>query len=330
MSPPPLKRFSRHLLIKKRLQARSKVNEDAADCQGMDNAKRESDFQLFQTPRFDRPLFIVSAPRAGSSLLFNTLSHFSNLWTIGEESHELIKGIEDLHPSAHNFNSNRLTETDATPHVSALLQKKFARELQDRDGRAYLDPPIEQRPGKVRFLEKTPKNALRIPFLKAIFPDALFIYLYRRPEENISSIMEGWRSRRFIAYRNLPGWPFKEWSFLLPPGWLSLQNCSLAKIAAYQWKAANATISDDLQTLPKSDWRLIRYSDLVRKPKETLEQISRFSELDWDERIEQVVSKSLPVSKMTLSAPSPDKWRKNEGEILAALSHWDHQRHFSE
>ncbi len=33
----------------------------------------------FQGPKFDRPLFIVSAPRAGSTLLFNTLCHFANL-----------------------------------------------------------------------------------------------------------------------------------------------------------------------------------------------------------------------------------------------------------
>jgi len=273
----------------------------------------------FQGPKFDRPLFIVSAPRAGSTLLFNTLSHIANLWTIGEESHELIEGIEGLHPSAHDFSSNRLIEIDALPHISATLQKRFAQELQDRDGRAYLDLPVKQRPNKIRFMEKTPKNALRIPFLNSVFPKALFIYLYRDPKENISSMMEGWRSRRFIAYRNLPGWPFKEWSFLLPPGWSSLQNRSLVEIAAYQWRAANSYILDDLQALPKSSWCLVRYSDLIQKPKETISQVSQFAGLTWDQRIEQVVSQSLPVSAMTLSTPSPDKWRKNETEIATVL-----------
>ncbi len=212
-----------------------------------------------------------------------------------------------------------MTEVDALPHISAVLQKRFVQELQDRDGRAYLDLPIKQRPDKIRFMEKTPKNALRIPFLKSVFPDALFIYLYRDPRENISSMMEGWRSRRFIAYRNLPGWPFKEWSFLLPPGWSSLQNCSLVEIAAYQWKAANSYILDDLKTLPKFSWHLVRYSDLISKPKQTISQIRHFAMLQWDQRVEQVVSQSLPISQMTLSTPSPDKWRKNEMEIAAVL-----------
>ncbi len=273
----------------------------------------------FQVPKFDSPLFIVSAPRAGSTLLFNTLSHFADLWTIGEESHELIEGIEALHPSTHNFSSNRLTEVDALPHISAALQKRFAQELQDRDGRAYLDLPLKQRPNKIRFMEKTPKNALRIPFLKSVFPEAVFIYLYREPTENISSMMEGWRSRRFIAYRDLPGWPFKEWSFLLPPGWSSLQNRSLMEIVAYQWRAANSYILDDLQALPKSSWCLVRYSDLISKPKQTISQVSQFAGLHWDQRVEQVVSQSLPISQMTLSTPSPDKWRKNEREISTVL-----------
>jgi hypothetical protein len=273
----------------------------------------------FQVPKFDRPLFIVSAPRAGSTLLFNTLSHFSELWTIGEESHELIENIEGLHPSTHNFSSNRLTEIDASPHISTTLQKRFAQQLQDRNGVAYLDLPVKQRHNQVRFMEKTPKNALRIPFLKSVFPEALFIYLYREPTENISSMMEGWRSHRFIAYRNLPCWPFKEWSFLLPPGWSSLQNCSIVEIAAYQWKAANSYILDDLQALPKSCWCLVRYSDLIQKPKETISQVSQFAGFQWDQRIEQVVSQSLPISQMTLSTPSPDKWRKNEMEIATVL-----------
>jgi len=274
----------------------------------------------FQVPKFDRPIFIVSPPRAGSTLLFNTLSHFSDLWTTGEESHELIENIEGLHPSAHNFSSNRLTEVDATCEISALLKKRFTEELLDREGTTYLELPTKQRPHQIRFLEKTPKNALRIPFLKSVFPEALFIYLYREPRENISSMMEGWRSPNFpIAYRNLPGWPFKEWKFLLPPGWSSLQNCSLVEIAAYQWKSAHFYILEDIQTLPKSSWCLVRYSDLIEKPKETISQISQFAGLHWDHRVEQVVSQSLPISQMTLSTPSPDKWRKNEREIATVL-----------
>ncbi|MFK5968752.1 MAG: sulfotransferase [Candidatus Marithrix sp.] len=274
----------------------------------------------FQCPKFDQPIFIVSAPRAGSTLLFNTLSLFSDLWTIGEESHELIESIPTLHPSYRNFDSNCLTVTEATADIAITLQQRFVRELQNRDGNSYLNFPIHQRPNKIRFMEKTPKNALRIPFLKTVFPEAIFIYLYRDPKENINSMMEFWRSRRFIAYQPLPGWPYSNWSFLLTPGWKKLMGNSIAEIAAYQWQTANSYIENNLQKLPKSDWCFINYADLIGKPKETIYKISKFAKLNWDSQIEQTLSNPLPISPMTLSAPSPDKWLKHAAEINGAIA----------
>jgi hypothetical protein len=273
----------------------------------------------FQVPEFERPLFIVSTPRAGSTLLFETLSQFPEVWTIARESHEAIEGLPELHPATHQFSSNRLTETDASPHISLTLRQRFTRLLQEREGQGYLELPVAQRPPKVRFVEKTPKNALRIPFLQAVFPDALFIYLYREPKENISSLMEGWRSRRFISYRSLPSWPYLEWCFFLPPGWSSLRESSLVEIAAYQWKSANSQILEDLRALPRSRWCLVRYTDLIRDPKKVFQELSDFGGLSWDAQIEQKVSQSLPVSRMTISTPVTDKWRKNEQELATVL-----------
>jgi hypothetical protein len=270
-------------------------------------------------PEFDKPIFIISAPRAGSTLLFETLSQFPHLWTVGRESHDLIEAIPELHPAAHNFSSNRLTEADALPHIGTALQDGFVRQLRDRSGTAYINLPVKQRPQKIRFLEKTPKNALRVPFLKAIFPDALFIFLYREPRANISSMMEGWRSQIFITYPELPGWQTKDWSFLLTPGWSSWQNCSIAEIAARQWQTANSYIWDDLQSLPSSSWCLVRSQNLIEEPKKVIREISEFAGINWDAKIEERLSKSLPISAVTLSAPSPDKWRKNEKEILEVL-----------
>ncbi len=36
-------------------------------------------------PRFDRPLFVVAAPRSGSTWLYEMLSQHPELWTLGEE-----------------------------------------------------------------------------------------------------------------------------------------------------------------------------------------------------------------------------------------------------
>ena len=273
----------------------------------------------FRPPRMEQPLIIVSAPRAGSTLLFETLTAFPDLWTIREESHEIIEGIPALHPAARGYASNRLTTTDAAPPVISLLHDRFARQLQDRSGRHWIDLPEAERPPRVRLLEKTPKNALRIPFLRAAFPDARFIFLYRDPAANISSILEGWQSRRFIAYRSLPSWPHGAWSFLLTPGWETLRERPLGEIAAEQWRVTNETILADLERLPRSDWRLVRYDDLVATPKQIIREVAAFADLRWDQEVERVVSQALPVSRMTLTAPAPDKWRKHAAALATVL-----------
>jgi hypothetical protein len=268
-------------------------------------------------PQFDRPVFIVSAPRAGSTLLYETLSQFPDLWSIGEESHDVIEGIPALHPAAQDYRSNRLTAEDATPAVATLLRQRFTQQLQDRQGYSYGTLAVP--PASIRFLEKTPKNALRIPFLRSVFPDARFIFLYREAKENISSLMEGWRSRRFISYATVPGWPHGEWSFFLPPDWPNLRHASIAEIATRQWAVANDQILTDLQAGDPGSWCCIPCAELVRNPRQTLMHISQFADLNWDQHLDQQVADTLPVSKMTLSAPSPDKWRKQGADILELL-----------
>ena len=113
--------------------------------------------------RFDRPIFIVSTPRSGSTLLYETLEQAPGLYTSGNESHWVIENIPGLSPQARGWSSNRLTGEDASAERAEQLAEAFYRSLTDRDGR----PPE----GRVRMLEKTPKNALRVPFFDAIWPD---------------------------------------------------------------------------------------------------------------------------------------------------------------
>lgn len=282
-------------------------------------AANSVDTSKVPSPRFDRPVFIVSAPRSGSTLLFETLSHFPDLWSIGMESHEVVEGIPELHPAAHHYESNCLSATDATAETIAHLQERFTQQLRDHNGQSYSALPPETRPTQVRFLEKTPKNALRIPFLKAAFPDARFIFLYREPRGNISSMLEGWRARRFSFYPWIPGWPHRTWCFLLTPGWKTLQNHPLVEIVAHQWRTTNAHILDSLRALPPADWLRVNYADLIQEPRKTVCDIARFADWGWDEVIEQHVSDTLPVSSMTLSTPNPEKWRKHADELELVL-----------
>jgi LPS sulfotransferase NodH len=261
---------------------------------------------------FLRPVIILSAPRSGSTLLFETLARARGLWTIGGESHALIETIPALRPFANGEHSNLLSGHHATPGIIAELRYRFLQQARNRDGRAYGGA------GRIRLLEKTPKNVLRIPFLLKIFPDALFVYLYRNPRQNVSSIMEAWRSGRFVTYRELPDWE-GTWSLLLPPDWQTLKGCPLEEVAAFQWRQANAFALQGLRYLEQDRWCAVSYDDLVTEPRATVKRLCNFAGVPFDRGLGDSLAGGLPLSRYTVSRPEPGKWRKNERELARVL-----------
>lgn len=272
-----------------------------------------------KAPQFDRPVFIVSAPRSGSTLLFEMLATSDAFWTIGGEGHGHVETIAALNPANTGFNSNRLTEDDATPETREQLLANFAMNLRTADGKFWrgMDGAAPQ---SIRFLEKTPKNALRIAFLRAIFPSARFIYLQREARANISAIMEAWKSGRFVTYRNLEGWTGPSWSMLLIPGWRDLKSADLAEIAMRQWRDANETIMKDLAALPADDWCVVRYEDVVSDPAATLARLCGFAGVPFSDRMRAIARSPLRPSRYTLTPPDPEKWRKNESAMKPFLT----------
>ncbi len=259
---------------------------------------------LAGAPRIADPVFLVCPPRSGSSLLFETLARSPELFTIGGESHRVIEDIPALTPAAHDWASNRLDADDITDGVVSFLKDQFVVRLRDRDG---------ARPagGDVRLLEKTPKNALRVPFLAAAFPDARFVYLYRDPRETISSMLDAWRSGKFVTYPSLPGWSGSPWSLLLTPGWQELAERPLGEVVARQWATTVDTLLDDLEALDPDRWCVAAYDRLVADPLAEITRLCSFLDVAWDDDL----SEPLPDSRHTLDSPHPDKWRRNAEEL---------------
>ena len=257
-----------------------------------------------QRQRFDRPVFIVSSPRSGSSLLFETLAQSPDFVSIGGESHAVIEGIEELHPKAHGWDSNRLTGADATEAIAEELALRFASAAVDRNGHPAASKEF-------RFLEKTPKNSVRVPFLRAMFPDAFFIYLYRDERATMSSMMEAWRSGRFVTYPDLPQWRGPQWSLLLTPGWREWIAKSLPEIVVRQWESATRTLLDDLEQLPREAWCVASYDHLIADPQTEIERLCHFIDVSWDREL----TVPLPNSRHTLTPPSPGKWQKNAADL---------------
>lgn len=263
--------------------------------------------------QFNKPVIILAAPRSGSTLLFEILSKSSNAWSIGSESHKIMESIKKFNPTSGLCNSNRLDESHADEDSLNSIRNYFYSQLRDRDGTRITHNFA------ARFLEKTPKNALRIPLLNKMFPDAYYIFLYRNPRENISSIMDGWKSQRFVTYEKLKNREH-SWSFLLPPGWEKMHNKSLEETAYFQWKTTNSIILDDLQSLvPKERWTTVSYSSVINDTENTIKELCNFTQLEFDEFLQLTCREKLQMSRYTLSSPSPTKWHKHAVELSKVI-----------
>lgn len=259
---------------------------------------------------FDRPVFIVSPPRSGSSLLFETLAQAPGVCTIGGESHGIIEGQTAggrLGAAARGYASNRLDASAAEPELAAALRNRFRQRAFDRDG--------QHRSGQIRLLEKTPKNALRIPFFDRVFPDAVFVYLYRDPRQVMASMLEAWESGGFRTYPQLPGWTGLPWSMTLVSGWRDLIGRPLPEVVAAQWRVITETLLDDLAALPPTRWHAVRYDRFTAEPEREVHALCNALGLGWDRSL----ASGLPIASHTVSPPDNDKWRRREPDIAPWL-----------
>ena len=227
-------------------------------------------------------------------MVFEQLSKVAGFWTIGGESHGIYQAFPEPRAENSNMDSGSLGKSHADPETRMLMCACFLCLLRDHCGFPYVDFSPDHRPPSVTLLEKTPRNALNIPFLLEVFPQV-----------------------RFVTFRDLAGWDRPAWCFLLPPGWHSMIGKSLPEIAAFQWSASNDKILDSLTHLPTSRWVSVSYHELTEAPGKTLTSLCQFAGLKVPPGM--VEGDTLPLSRTTLSPPHPDKWKKYEQEINKRL-----------
>jgi len=206
------------------------------------------------------PIFVVGPPRSGTTLLFEILDRSPATSSLGRESHLLW---DMFHPVSDSFcRSQALRPSDAT----------------DRE-RRVLSWCIHAIAGDRRYLDKLPRNALRVEFIRAVLPTAWIVSITRDGRDVTSSLMTAWRSGRPFGPSTPPpipleisGYAGNTWQFIVPPGWEEYATGrSLAEVCAFQWIAANRAILEAREALGRERWADVRYEDLVSRPRETVE-----------------------------------------------------------
>ena len=114
--------------------------DDAADSSPTRNVRHAVGPAPSQ-PMPKSPLIIVSAPRSGSTLLFETLAVSSQVCTVGGEAHWLVEQIPSLRPGRPGVHSNRLNADLVLPEVARQIgESLWARML---DAAASLRDPVD-------------------------------------------------------------------------------------------------------------------------------------------------------------------------------------------
>jgi len=224
----------------------------------------------------ERPVFIVAPPRSGAPLLTAVLR--SSPGILGGSERVPWNELPGIHPSERDWDSDRLTRQNLTDAVRDAWEEESTALADDEQGEVG------------RLIDGSPKNALRIPFLDALFPDASFVFVYREPRKTLPGIVSGWESGQFVTYRDLPGWKGKPWSFLLTPGWGELSGRPLAEVAAAQWMTTMQVMLDDLERLQAQRWCVVDYSSLAAHTEREAERICGFLGLEWSGEVPDSVA----------------------------------------
>jgi hypothetical protein len=254
-----------------------------------------------------RPVLIVGAPRSGTSLLYSILRASAKLAHWPGEAHEVWEA--DLHPALRGWVSNEATAVDATPDVAARIRRSF-----------FLTTGPRR-----RLIDKTPRNSLRIPFVDAVLPDALYLVLERDGRDNVNSLVNAWRSPRYRTYRlpqphSIPGADPAWWKFVLYPGWRDDASGPLEVVCARQWIACNEGALDALQGVDGRRWTTVRYEDLVASPEAEVARIAEFLDIPYEPSIRQRAGAVQRTLVNVVTPPERGKWRReNPTEIRAIL-----------
>lgn len=277
-----------------------------------------------------KPIIIIGAPRSGTTILFRTLAQHEDLWHLPTESHSVLEG--PFKPNILNNESNRVRAEMLDDKLeNELLQNFYTSSInlnhiyKDVGNIFSANSVIEKinhkialqvakvsklkKTSTIRFLEKTPKNSLRVSMMDKLFPDAIFVWLIREPLGNIRSIYKGWHASEKVGILNFSryssaGYPVmseleltdtneKMWRFLLPPHWESLKGKTTVDAAIMQYYSALYYAHKDFKDIDPKRIIKVDYKTFVDNPQDDIKKILNKAELNSSIHVDKFIE-NLP------------------------------------
>ncbi len=215
------------------------------------------------------PVFIIGAGRSGTKFLRDLLAASKDVQAIPYDVNFIWRhGNEHLPHDA-------LAPEEATPAVVAYIRDRLSRLA----GRAIVTDGI--------LVEKTVSNALRVPFVQRVYPEARFVHLLRDGRDVTASALRMWQAKPALGYllRKARHFPLGDYRYALwflrnsfsrkrsgkriwgpryPGIQDDLERLSLIEVCARQWATCVVSALDDLESLTSRVVE-VRYEALVRE-----------------------------------------------------------------
>lgn len=270
------------------------------------------------TPRF-QPVIIIGAARSGTNMLRDCLTRFDRIETWDCDEINLI-----WRHGNRDFPSDELTTAQATAKSARYIRGVFARLAKATDA-CYV-------------VEKTCANSLRVPFVDALFPDALYLYIVRDGRDAAASAMKRWHAPVDIGYiakkaRYVPvtDIPYYGVRFVLNrvhqlidqdkrqaywgPRIYNLEHhagaYSPAELSARQWAATVAASEAAFQTIDDARVLRLTYERFVAEPAAEMARVFDFLRCSaTSEQIQSLVYdvRYRSIGNWKTSLSSEDQW----------------------
>jgi amino acid adenylation domain-containing protein len=244
--------------------------------------------------RNQRAIFVLSSPRSGSTLLRVMLGGHPQLFappeldllnfsTVGERKTALqdrfafrLEGLLRALMELHRCNPDQARQMMVDYEEKNLDTHTFYGLLQQWIGADRM------------LVDKTPAYALDPAILQRAeseFQEPLYLHLTRHPMGMIQSFEEAHTDQVFFRYEH---------------------DFSPRQLAELTWLVSHQNILNFLQSIPKERRLLLRYEDLVKEPVATMQQVSEFLQVPFEQVMAQpyqdkekrMTDGLYPVSKM--------------------------------
>jgi hypothetical protein len=264
------------------------------------------------------PIFIFGNTRSGTTIVQKVMSIHSDI--VGWYEPNALWLYADPGRIHDEFD-----ERDATPRVKKYIRQRFLK-YQEMHGNRVV-------------LEKTPQNILRIPYVRAIFPEATFLFIVRNPFSFISSVEHKWQRpvtgqgvvrrlkdmplsqlhhwvRRYLIQQLNKRVLRRKYLSIWGPRYKGIQD-DLKKhdqltIIARQWSVPSIKAEKDMAAFEDGQILRLRYEDFVDNPISDLERVCAHCGLEMSNEM-------VNATREMVKSDRKIKWQRFDPRDLARI-----------